>query len=139
MVSIVISSVFFACSDAKAPTAPDPAAQVAGIYRLQTVDGHGLPYTLPPDGNLKADLTGEVITLVAPNTMSMVTSFIFNDNGRIFAETDPAYGTYKVEGSTVTLTFPSDGTVYTATVKENMMTLYDPDPAINLTFVYRRD
>jgi len=105
---------------------------------LDTPNSQGLPFTLPPDGNLKADLTGEVITLTAPKTMMMVTSFLFNDNGHIFPESDTGIGTYTFDGSKVTLTF-SDGTIYTATISDNKMTLYDPDPSINLTFVYRRN
>lgn len=141
LVSLLVSALFLACGEGKSPVIPepDPALAVAGVWTLQTVDGHGLPYTLPPDGNLKADLTGEVITLKVPNSMTMVTSFIFNDNGRIFNESDTGTGTYTVDGATVTMTFPSDGTIYKATVSGNTMTLYDPDPAINLTFVYRRN
>ena len=138
IMSLLVSALFLACSEGKSPTVPDPAAAVAGVWTLQTVDGQGLPFTLPPDGNLKADLTGEVITLTAPKTMMMVTSFLFNDNGHIFPESDTGIGTYTFDGSKVTLTF-SDGTIYTATISDNKMTLYDPDPAINLTFVYRRN
>ena len=65
----------------------------------------------------------------------MVTTFFVTDPPNFFTETVPDEGTFVVNGSTITFTFPSDGSTPSATVSGNTMTLED----IGLTFVYRRD
>ena|SRR5438045_2270167 len=135
LASLLVYSLLLACSDSKAPTAPDIG--VTGTWHLQTVDGQALPFTLPEDDGLKADLTAEVITLTAPNTVTLMTTFLFNDHGRIFTESAPDSGTYTVDGSTVTVVWKSDGSITPATVNGDTMSLFDPGNGF--TFVYRRE
>ncbi len=130
LLSLLASSLFLACSDAVGPS-----ERVAGTWRLQTVDGQALPFTLSETGTFKEELTGEVITLLAPGSLTIVTEFRYTDGGTVFAESVPDGGTYAVDGSTVTMTWASDGSTSTATVSGDTMTLHD----IGLTFVYRRD
>jgi hypothetical protein len=106
-----------------------------GTWRLQTVNGLPLPFTLPEEGVDKLELTAETITLIASGRVSMVTTFRVTDGGNVSAESVPDAGTYAVTGSTVTFMFDSDGSTPTATVNGDTMTLDD----IGLTFVYRRD
>ena len=128
--SLLVSSLFLACSDATGPV-----RGVEGTWRLHTVNGLALPFTLPESGVDKLELTGEVITLVAPRSLTIVTTFLVTDGSNVFPESVPDGGTYAVNGSAVTFTWESDGSTSTATVSGNTMTLQD----IGLTFVYRRD
>jgi hypothetical protein len=108
---------------------------VAGTWRLQTVNGLPLPFTLSETGMDKEELISEVITLAAPGSLTIVTAFRYTTGSNVFSESIPDEGTYAVDGSTVTITWDSDGSTSTATVSGNTMTLQD----IGLTFVYRRD
>jgi hypothetical protein len=130
LLSLLVSSCLLACSDAAGP-----GNGVAGTWRLQTVNGLALPFTLSENGTDKLELTGEVITLVAPRSLNIVTTFRVTEGSSVFPESIPDEGTYAVNGSTVTLTWESDGSTSTAVVSGNTMTLND----IGLTFVYRRD
>ena len=119
-----------ACTDTTGPTTP-----TVGTWRLQTVDGLALPFTLEESGAFKLELTGEVMTLDAQGRVDMVTNFRVTDGGDVFTESIPDVGSYVVNGSSVVFTFPSDGSTATATVSGRTMTLED----IGLTFGYRRD
>ncbi len=130
LLSMVFAFVLSSCSDS---TSPDAA--VEGTWRLQTVNGLPLPFILPESGVDKLELTGETITLVRPRALTIVTTFRVTDGANVFPESIPDSGTYTVNGSTVVLTWASDGTTSTATVSGSTMTLDD----IGLTFVYRRD
>ena len=130
LLSLVLASALSSCSDG---TSPDAA--VEGTWHLQTVNGLPLPFILPESGVDKLELTGETITLVRPRSLTIVTTFRVTDGTEVFPESVPDSGTYTVNGSTVALTWASDGTTSTATVSGNTMTLND----IGLTFVYRRD
>ena len=126
----LVPLLILGCSDA---TGPGPG--VAGTWRLQTVNGAPLPFILDEPGVDKLELTGEVITLVGPSSVTMVTTFRVTVGSNVFTESIPDNGTYAVDGSTVRFTFESDGSTPTATVAGNTMTLDD----IGLRFVYRRD
>ena len=128
--ALLVSFVVLSCSDGTGPS-----RGVVGTWRLQTVDGQPLPFTLPEEGVVKFDLTGETMTLVASGRMTMVTEFRVTDGGNVFAESVPDAGSYSVNGSKVAFKFDSDGSTPTATVNGDTMTLDD----IGLTFVYRRD
>jgi len=127
---LLVSLLLLACSDAAGP-----GRGAEGTWRLHTVNGLALPFTLPESGVDKLELTGEVITLVPPRSLTIITTFRVTDGSNVFAESIPDKGTYAVNGSTVTFTWDSDGSTSTATVSGNTMTLQD----IGLTFVYHRD
>ena len=124
------SLVILACGESTAPERPE-----LGTWRLQTVDGKPLPFTLDEPDVDKYELTGETITLVASGRVTMVTSLRVTNGGNVSLESVPDAGTFTVSGSTVTFRFDSDGSTPTATVTGDTMTLGD----IGLTFVYRRD
>ena len=65
----------------------------------------------------------------------MITTFRITDGGVVSTESVPDSGSYTVNGSTVSFTFPSDGSTPLATIDGDTMTLGD----IGLTFVYRRE
>ena len=122
--------VILACGERTAPERPE-----RGTWRLQTVDGKSLPFTLDEPDVDKYELTGETITLVASGRVTMVTSLRVTNGGNVSLESVPDAGTFTVNGSTVTFRFDSDGSTPTATVTGDTMTLGDT----GLTFVYRRD
>ena len=126
---LFMSVAVLSCDDA---TGPD---NLLGTWNLQSVSGQSLPYVLEQDANRKVELTGESVTLLASGRQTMVTSFRVTDGGVVTTESIPASGNYTVNGSTLLLTFDNDTDTYTATVKDNTMTIED----IGLTFVYRRE
>jgi len=133
MLSLLISLVVMSCSEPNSPVEQkDP---LLGTWRLQTVNGQALPFTLPEEEVDKLELTGETITLIVSGRVAMVTTFRVTDGGNVTAESVPDAGTYAVNGSTLTFKFDSDGSTPSATVNGDIMTLQD----IGLTFVYRRD
>ncbi|HEX9165520.1 MAG TPA: lipocalin family protein [Gemmatimonadales bacterium] len=129
LLPMLISLLVLACTDATGPS-----RGLVGTWRLQTVNGLPLPFTLSEGPADKLELTGEALTLVAAGTFTMVTTFRVTQGGNVFPESVPDQGSYTVNGSTVTFTFESDGSTITMTVSGNTMTDADVD-----TFVYRRD
>ncbi len=129
LLSLLSCLVVLSCGDA---TGPD---SLVGTWRLETVSGQPLPFTLEEDGGRKVELTGETVTLIASGRQTMVTYFRVTEGGSVLLESVPAPGNYTVNGSTLLLTFDADESMYTATVNGDMMTIDD----IGLTFVYRRD
>ncbi|MES2521665.1 MAG: lipocalin family protein [Gemmatimonadota bacterium] len=132
LLSFVICLVALACSDT---TSPGSNRGEVGTWRLQTINGLPLPFTLEGAGANRVDVTAESMTLVAPGRVTMVTAFRVTEGGNVSTESVPDAGTYSVNGSTVTFKFDSDGSTPTATVNGDTMTLGD----IGLTFVYRRE
>lgn len=132
LLSLIVSVLALACNDS---TGPGP--RVTGTWRLQTVNGFSLPFALPDVPVNKIEITSEVITMLPSGRFTDVNTFRVTDDSRIFVETINDEGSYTVDGSTVTMTYDADGSIYTATVSGNTATLHDPE--IGLTFVYRRD
>ena len=129
LLSLLACMITLSCSDS---TSPD---DLAGTWRLQTVSGQPLPYTLEEDAGRKVELTGETVTLTDSGRQTMVTSFRVTEGGSVFLESIPAPGSYTVNGSTLLLTFDNDDATYTAILSGDTMTIDD----IGLRFVYRRD
>lgn len=129
LLSLLICTVVLSCSDSTSPNS------LLGTWRLQTVSGQPLPFTLEDDGVTKVELTGETVTLLASGRQTMVTSFRVTEGGSVFLESIPAPGSYTINGSTLLLTFDNDEATYTATLSGDTMTIDD----IGLTFLYRRD
>lgn len=127
---LLICFVVLSCSDSTSPE-----GGVLGTWRLRTVDGKELPFTLVEPGVDKLEVTAETITLLASGRVTMVTTFRVTDGGSVSSESVPDAGTYTVSGSTVTFRFDSDGSTPTAIINGDTMTLGD----IGLTFVYLRD
>ena len=151
LLTLLISTLVLACNDATGPSpvpspGPSPGPSpvvVVGTWRLQSIDGRPLPFTLPEEesgGADKLEVTAEVITTLESGSFTMLTAFRVTDGSDVFPESIPDNGTYAVNGSTATFTFSSDGGTAPATVSGNVMTLVDIiDGPISYTFVYRRD
>ena len=118
-----------ACTDT---TGPD---RVTGTWRLQTVNGGTLPFTIPDDNFDKLEITENVITIADSGRFTDRSAFRITDGGVVSTDLINAQGSYTLEGSVVTLTYDEDGAVFSATVSGNTMTLVDGA----LTFMYRRD
>ena len=131
LLSLLLCLFVLACSD---DDSTGPGGGLAGIWRLQTVDGLSLPFALTQSEVDKLEVTAETMTLVPSGSFTMVTTFRV-DGTNVFPESIPDEGTYAVSGSRVIFTYDSDESRDTATVSGNTMTLDD----IGLTFVYRRN
>ena len=128
--ALLVTFALLSCSDSTAPE-----RRAVGIWRLQTVNGQALPFNLESSAGFKLELTGESLTLRESGSVDMITTFRITDGGVVSTESVPDSGSYTVNGSTVSFTFPSDGSTPLATIEGDTMTLGD----IGLTFVYRRE
>ena len=126
LVSVLVSLVVLSCGDTTSP-----ANTLIGTWRLETVGGQALPHILEETASRKVELTGETVTFAATGRQTMVTSFRVTEGGNVTTESIPAPGNYTVNGSTLTLTFDTDPSVYTAVVDGNTMMIDD--------YLYRRD
>ena len=146
LLTLLISTLVLACNDATGPSpVPSPGPSpvvVVGTWRLQSVDGRPLPFTLPEEesgGADKLEITAEVITTLNSGSFTMLTTFRVTYGSDVFPESIPGEGTYAVIGSTASFT-SSDGWIASATVSSNVMTLVEIiDGPISYTFVYLRD
>lgn len=131
---LVFSSIALACSDSAGPE-----QDVTGEWHLKTVNGSEPPFTISNTPPVKIDILDDVITLRESGRFVEVASFRINDGGNISSDIDNAEGTFTVNGSTVTLTYDGDGSIYTAVVSGNSMSILDTDWDPDLTFVFSRN
>jgi hypothetical protein len=130
LITLLVSSIVLGCSDSA-----DPDRGVEGTWRLERVNGQALPFVVPDDNWDKLEILGDVFTLVAPNDFTEVTTFRITDGSNVSTDVVPSDGTYTFDGTTITMTWKSDGSVFTAIVTGETMTMVDGA----LTFVYRRE
>lgn len=76
-------------------------ASIAGTYRLSTVNGSALPYTLQ-SGLTKVVITSDVLTVADGGTWSETTSATVTVNGQTSSQVVPDGGTWTRSGSSVT-------------------------------------
>jgi hypothetical protein len=129
LLTLLMSSFLLSCGDAT-----DPGEAVTGTWHLETVEGMALPYVLSESSGFMEELTSEVLILDSSGDLTIVTGLRYTEGTGVTTEVIPDGGTYTVNGSTITITWESDGSTSTATVDGDVMTLED----IGLTFVYRR-
>ena len=132
--TVLMLMVSLCCLGCRDSAGPGPG--VIGEWHLQSVNGIALPFPLPDPPVDKLEIISEVISLLASGRFTDVNSFRLTEGSNVSVETINDEGSYVVHGSTVTLTYDVDGSVYLATVNGDTMTLHDPE--IALTFVYRR-
>jgi hypothetical protein len=113
-----------------------PNAQVAGTWNLQTVNGSPLPYTVaflagPPV--YKLELISDTFVTAANGTYTEAFTSRETDGSTVTTSTENDTGTWSQNGSSLTVT-ASDGTVNTATISGNTITLNQQ----GLVAVYRR-
>ncbi len=118
--TLIMVVLLAACGDKV--SAPTPAS-VAGTWRLQTVNGSGLPYVLMQSAAGKAELISDVITAAADGTFSRVALTRFTVNGKSETGAESDVGTFTLNGPSISFLFDSDKSTASGTVAGNSMTL----------------
>ena len=115
------------------PTDHTPVS-LAGTWRLQTVNGNGLPVVLEQNGAYKEELTSDVLTVAASGTFTQSMQIRVTESGQVTTETVEDAGSYTLNGTAVTFTFDSDGWTGTGSVSGNTLTV----AVGGLALVYRK-
>lgn len=123
-----------ACSNGDGGTGPDAATHV-GVYQLISVNGQGLPFTLPSDADT-VTISARAVTLNRDNSFSDATTFTFRRAGTpTFSGTQTVSGTYVRSGSNITFNMTSpEPLTYSMTLSGNTLT----ESGEGLTIVYRK-
>ncbi len=104
-------------------TSPTPTS-LAGTWRVVSVNGSALPYTILGSGDNREDLLDDVITASADGTFTEVTT-IQHFSKTLGISTDvspPLPGTWVLNGTNVTLTYTNDGSQGIGSVNGNTLT-----------------
>jgi hypothetical protein len=109
------------CGAADAVTPPRPS--VSGSYRLTSVDGHELPFTVVDLGTYKAQIAAGVLALEADGTYAMSFDITLDDGLKVRPATESDAGRWTASAETITLTSALDTVRRTGTVSGNVVTL----------------
>ena len=115
----VLGFVLAACGG-DASTAPN---SIAGTWTLQSINGAALPYTFPQSGSNKTELVSDVITLSSGGTFTESMTYRTTANGTTTSQSIPESGNYSVNGETLILHFPSDGSTGIGTWSGDRVTI----------------
>ena len=127
---VVLALVLAACGS-DASTEP---ASVVGTWSLQTVNGSPLPFVAAQSGSDKAEIMGDTIKISAAGSFIESTTIRTTLSGVATIQTLADTGTYKVSGSTLTLSSTADGSSGTGTWSGNTITA----TIEGFSFVYKR-
>ena len=125
--------VVTAACGSDAPSEPTPAS-LAGTWRLQTVNGSGLPFVVAQLGTDKVELTSDVLTVAASGSFTQMTQIRVTQSGQVSTESVPDAGSYTLNGTAVSFTFDSDGSTGTGSLSGNALTV----AASGFALVYRK-
>jgi hypothetical protein len=120
------------------PSGPATPKTPEGSYAISTVNGKGLPVAIFADTNFTYEVTSGSLALTADGKFSVVTTFRQTIPGNVETFVDSTGGTWVLSGTSVTFTYPDDGSTATATWAGTQLTstvAYGPTPT---TFVYSR-
>ena len=115
------------------PTDHTPVS-LAGTWRLQTVNGNGLPFVVPQTVVDKMEVTSDALTVAASGTFTQETQIRTTESGQVTTETVEDAGSYTLNGTAVTFTYDSDGATGTGSVSGNTLTV----AVGGLALVYRK-
>jgi len=115
------------------PTDHTPVS-LAGTWRLQTVNGNGLPFVLPQTVVDKMEVISDELTVAASGTFTRVTQIRVTESGQVSTDPVEDAGSYTLNGTAVTFTFASDGSTGTGSLSGNSLSV----AAGGLAFVYRK-
>jgi hypothetical protein len=93
----------------------NPAESAVGTFTLSSVDGGPLPLLII-GGEPKLEVLNDVLTFAAGGTFTQKTTFRFTEAGVPSVEDHSELGTFTLEGSQLSIHFPSDNSTTKATL-----------------------
>lgn len=131
--AVLMAAMLAGCRTSSTPTGPAPAADPAGTYALQSVNGSGLPYVVQ-SGASALTLTADVLTIASGGSWSESGSYRVTMNGTTTSQTAADGGTWSRSGVNLTLYRGSSGVqVYHGSIGNTQ--LYLTDNSLTYTFV----
>jgi hypothetical protein len=122
-----------ACGGGDSPSAPTQTS-VAGTWTLQSINGTNLPFVIAQTGANKAEVMSDVVTAVASGSYTQMTQVRVTQNGQASMQSFSEAGSWTLNGSAASFRRNSDGSVGTASVSGNTLTLAED----GFAYVYKR-
>lgn len=94
-----------------------------GTWNLQAANGTPLPLVISQFGGKKVEIIADVLTIVAPNTFTEVSTVRTTQDGVTKVETITDGGTYAFDSVIVTFMFDSGGANGLGTLTRNTLTV----------------
>ncbi len=118
---LACAAVLGACgSDSVTSSVP---ASMAGSWTLQSINGMNLPVTVTQSSGDSFALVSDVITADSAGAFTELTLIETTVSGQMAMDTVADAGTYKLSGTSVSLTFMSDSSTATGTLAGNTLSL----------------
>ncbi len=106
-------------------TNPVVQSSMAGTWSLVSMDGYTLPFIVAQVGSDNFAILSDVITADSSGGFAELTTVQALVNGQVTLDTIPDGGTYVISGTSVGLTYKSDGSTAMGTVIGNTLSLTD--------------
>ena len=114
-------------------TVTRPAAEIAGIYRLTSINGSPLPFVYAQSGADKSEVLDDAITLLENGEWSEVWHERYTESGVVTTEEFVDEGIYTRVGISITMSSVETGTVQ-GRLEGNTLTFTAP----NVQLIYTR-
>lgn len=101
------------------------SSTVTGDYKLRTINGASLPYTITGSGANKTEIVDDMITLFQGFTYSETTSSRITVNGQAANETKLRTGAYSLFGTSIILSSNDGAMERRGTINANTMTIVE--------------
>lgn len=86
-----------------------PQETPVGAWRLRTINGAPMPFTLSQSGVYKAEMVAVTLDVGADGRFTILSHQRESMSGKVNDETSPDSGSYTLTGPALTLRFQSDG------------------------------
>jgi hypothetical protein len=110
------------------------SSTVTGSYRLRTINGASLPFTVPGGGAVKTEVMDGVINLYEGFTFAESGNWRITTNGQVSTTTISKTGSYSLLGIKVILSASDGGQPRITTVEGTTMTIVEA----GMTWVFRK-
>ncbi len=121
---LALATVLGACGS-DSVTNPVVQSSMAGRWSLVSMNGVGLPVIIAQVGEDNFQIVSDVITADSTGKFTELTMIQSLVNGQVAMDTIPDGGTWTVSGTSVAITFNSDGSTAIGSIVGNTLGLQD--------------
>jgi hypothetical protein len=119
LLSLVLAAAVACGGDSTSPI----NASIAGTYKLQTINGSALPYTILQVGNDKVEFMDDQVTVNDGGTYTESGHIRTTENGVVTTEAVVDAGTYVRTGTAITFHSTSDNSDTPGSISGNSITV----------------